>query len=104
MKIEIVEFYPHRPHKKYKLSGSLHIYLCDLDIDLRGVLVRNTKPDRWLFFLPTLKEYDPEEKKKITFPVFNFTDRAKNREIIDALHKQGIPYIKENFLKKRKEK
>lgn len=90
MKIEIVEFYPIKEEKNIT-TGTLHIYLCDYDIDLRGVFV-SRKNNNWFFKLPVKSAMEGGEK--VQYPVFSFTNRDKYRELIDELRKEGIAYIK----------
>ena len=52
-KIEVVEFYPFEIAGG-NAKGSLHIYLCDLGVDLRGIFVAKDG-DKWKFKLPIKK-------------------------------------------------
>ena len=97
MKIEIVEFYP-LIDKPRKLHGSMHIYLIDYQMDIRGVHVK-TNGDSWWFRLPYRVGYDPETKKEITYPIVTFTDNEKNKLLIKAIITQGKEYIIKNFIK-----
>lgn len=93
MDIEIVEFYEmHRVDEKRILQGSLHIYLIDLDVDLRGIMVRK-RNDSWFFGLPSLFGIDPDTKKKVKFPIFSFADRKKTDEMKKLIIKKGKEYI-----------
>ena len=95
MEIEIVEFYL-TEKKGNKFTGSLHVYLIESGIDLRGIFVGfNFKKDpKWRFFMPSKKGYDEELKKEVQYPVFQFADRAKQKELLDALYDKARPYIK----------
>lgn len=97
MKIEIVEFYENKFDKKKKtLIGSLHIYLIDIDWDLRGIYVKKEK-NKWFFGLPNYKSKDKETNKLVTFPVIIPTNLDKKRELINDIRKQGIKYISEKY-------
>ena len=97
MKVEVVEFYPtEKDDSKQILKGSLHVYLPDMDVDLRGVMVRKRK-DSWYFGLPSLFGKDPETGKMVRFPVFAFVNRDKTRELRNNIIEEGKRYIKENI-------
>lgn len=99
MKIEIVEFYPlHKLVRKKKSDylGTLHIFIEDFEIDIRGIMVIIMSNGNWFFQLPSVKTLD-EDGKKVSFPVFSFLDYSKQRSILDFCHKKCIRYIQENF-------
>lgn len=100
MKIEIVEFYPTELKGKKTYQGTLHIYLIDHEIDIRGIAVFKDKK-KWFFQLPRKWEIDKDSGEKVFFPIFSFTSTQKNQEILDFLHKNAIKYIQENFLRKK---
>lgn len=95
MLIEIVEFYPDKVDLEAKFfRGSLHIYLAEYGIDLRGVYVQR-KDKKWMFRLPAKGSKGPEEM--VRYPIFNFTDPNKNKELITEMRRLGIPYIQLHF-------
>jgi hypothetical protein len=97
MKIEIVEFYTfEKDDKKKFLSGSLHIYLIDFHMDIRGIYVTKEK-GKWFFKFPDKKEIDPCTKKIVRFPVFSFTEFSKMQEYKKLVIKLGKEYIIEKF-------
>lgn len=99
MKVEIVEFYPFKSKKPDHFTGSMHVYLCDLGIDLRDIfVVKHKKGKLWKFFLPCHVRTD-ETGKPIRFSVFTFTDQKKNKDLIDSIIKEGNKYMIE-FVKK----
>lgn len=99
MNIEIVEFYPfQRDDKRGKMKGSLHIYIVDDDIDLRGVYVIKNR-DNWFFGLPQQKGVDNETKQPVRYPVFSYMTREKNDKLRDAIIEKGKEYIIKNFLR-----
>lgn len=98
MDIEVVEFYTmERDDEKQILQGSLHVYLPEIDADLRGVMVRKRK-DSWFFGLPILFGVDPETGKKVKFPVFAFVSREKTDELKKLIREKGKDYIIKNIL------
>jgi hypothetical protein len=104
MDIEVVEFYTmERNDEKQTLVGSLHVYLTEMDVDLRGVLVKKRK-DSWYFELPFLFGKDPETKQKVKFPVFSFVNREKTSELRNVVRDKGKDYIIKNVLAKPQEK
>lgn len=98
MDVEVVEFYTlERDDEKQILKGSLHVYLPDIDADLRGVMVRKRK-DSWFFGLPTLFGVDPETGKRVKFPVFAFVNREKTDELKRLIRERGKDYIVKSAL------
>ena len=92
MNIEFVEFYQlERNDQRQALKGTLHVYLCDLDIDLRGVFVLRNK-DFGRFSLPFKKALD-ENGDLISYPVFNFVSIEKQRALIEAIIEKGKEYV-----------
>jgi len=76
MDIEIVEYYPITKNGQ-KGTGTFHVYVIDYGIDIRGMRLSRNK-DVWHILFPTKTTYDNEEKKEVSFPVFQFTDKEKN--------------------------
>ncbi len=97
MNIEIVEFYPYAK-KGRKIAGTLHVYLIDENIDLRGIHVEKKK-DTWWFQIPYRTQYAHDTKKEERFPVFLFNDIEKNKDLMHTMRTEGIKYIEEKFLK-----
>ncbi len=98
MKIEIVEFYlMGRNDEKQQLKGTLHIYLCDHDIDLRGISVTKRK-DIWFFGMPSRNGIDPDTEKNVQYPIFSFTNREKSKQLLDEIIQKGKEYILRNVL------
>ncbi len=102
MDIEVVEFYTtERDDKKQFLKGSLHVYLIDIETDLRGVFVQKRK-DTWFFGLPVLYGFDQEAGQKVRFPVFNFVNQDKNGNLKKVIMEKGKEYIINNVLQTQK--
>jgi len=80
MKVELIEFYEEINDKENRiLKGSAHIYIEDLDMDLRGVECTFEKNTHWIT-LPVLYKFDKELKKRVRFPVIQFANRDKTLE------------------------
>src|ERR1700691_1970269 len=104
MNLEIVGFYElERDDTKESLKGTLLVYMVDLGIDLRGIIVIRKK-ERILIYMPHKIGIDEETKTQVRYPVFAFTDVAKNKELTDQIRKIGVPFIKEEILKIEKKK
>lgn len=94
MKIEIVEFYPTYISKDLnQASGTLHIYLPEEGIDIRGCRVR-LKNNKGNFYaaLPHGRQYD-EEKKLQNYPMFSFFDDAKQQELKACLIEEAKKFM-----------
>ena len=97
MKIEIVEFYPIFK-KNNDIKGTMHIYIIDYELDIRGIFVTKQKK-HWWFEMPYRSQYEKETKKEVRFPVICFTNQEKNDEFFKLLIENGKEYINKNFLK-----
>ena len=97
MQIEIIEFYPiEQNDNKQLLTGTMHVYLIDHEIDLRGVYV-SKKKDYWQFSLPFRKGIDAETGQEVHYPVFTFRDREKQKALIASIREQGRLFIETKF-------
>ena len=93
MDIEVVAFYPHaHDETRQTLSGTLHVYLVEHDIDLRGIFVSRRK-DSWFFSLPNRQAIDAETGETIRYPCITFKSRERQKELIDAIREKGRAYI-----------
>lgn len=100
MNIEIVGFYEDsRDDAKQHLIGTLHVYLIDEEIDLRGIYVTKKK-ESWWFGMPQRKGKDEETGKAVWYPTFTFTDIEKQKSLMVAIRKGGREYIEKHVLKK----
>lgn len=97
MQIEIVEFYPADDFEVPFDTGTLHVYLIEQQIDLRGICVHYRK-GRWFFNLPFFTGIDDETKEEVRYPVFSFTDREKHKLFVEEVKKKGLEYILKNFV------
>lgn len=81
MKFEFIEFYPIPiVEKKQKLIGTVHIYLIEKKMDIRGIKVFRLKGKNFRIQLPYMRGWDSEEKKEVQFPVVSFADDEENQE------------------------
>ena len=93
MNIEIVGFYPLVFDKKKPfLEGTLHIYIIDLDIDIRGIYVINQKK-RWIFRMPHKRTIDSDTKESVGYPIFSFTNAERNAFLLKAIINQGSIFM-----------
>lgn len=112
MKLEIVEFYPlqpgdkrpKKPGAKGELLGTMHVYLIDFDLDIRGVrVIKNKGKGRnCVFLMPNCKAIDEDTKESVVFPVVNFPNKNKHKDFIDSLYKSGNKFLQEREKKKNK--
>lgn len=98
MDVEIVEFYPIKDTLKENgyLSGTLHVYVIDLDLDVRGFYIK--KSDRgWVVRMPQFvgKDINGESYK---YPSIDFTNREKQKSLIKSVRAAGRKYIEENYI------
>lgn len=100
MKIEVVGFYPNAkpPTKKNRGLGTLHVYLVDIGLDIRGIGV--VKNGKGYYFLSPQKYGNDENREP--YPVVTFTDPVKQKEYIQALKTVATEFLNEE-LKKGKE-
>lgn len=91
MNIEIVDFFPERITPN-TVIGTLHVYLPDYGVDLRGLLVHMTSTALHIL-APTKTTYDIKEKKKCTYPIFEIMDIEKKKEFFDFVKALARPVI-----------
>lgn len=98
MKIEIVEYYP-IPNPTGKMLGTMHIYVCNLKMDIRGVEVYKIK-GQYIFKLP--QKWGIEDEKRIWYPVISFTDNQTQKDFVRILRNMGrdfMEHYEEDFKK-----
>lgn len=99
MKVEVIEFYPSTSKKIY---GTVHVYLEEYDIDLRGVYIRKVK-NSFFVSLPHQKASDENKKengKSVTFPVLTFANPQKAKDLKDSVIKAVLDFLKTHKQKK----
>ena len=101
MKIEIVEFYPSDKQSPCTLQGTLHIYVIDKGMNVRGVGILKDKRGKWFVQMPYRWGVDQDTKKACRYPIVNFTLARENKDLIQAIKKQGSKYV-EDMLKGEK--
>lgn len=91
MKIEVVEVYKVKTLNK-KFVGTAHVYLCDLDMDLRGIGVYKKKDG---FFCQSADRFAVDEttKQKVRYPVVRFTNNEKQKQFMNELSKAVTDYL-----------
>ena len=93
MNIEIVEFYQSEKNDKTQiLRGTLHIYVPEWDMDIRGISVIKNK-SRWLFWMPKKAAFDRETNQKTHYPVIGFANSANHKKLVEAIHEKAVPFI-----------
>jgi len=100
MKFELVDFYPitdkNREKNNKDTLGTIHIYAIDCQLDLRGIRVK--KNGKAIFFyMPHVLGSDHETGEKIRYPVFRWTDQKIHQQMMDFLHTEVKPLIKERI-------
>lgn len=97
MNIEIVEFYPITQDRKMtKMSGTLHVYLIDWEMDIRGIYVKKNGK-KWIIIMPHQKAFDPKTQKIERYPIISFSDPKKYKEIMENIRKLAVTYIEEKI-------
>lgn len=91
MNIEVINIYfSEEDFEKDLFTGTAHIRLMDLQIDLKGIYFKKRK-EFWFVSFPSLAFIEEETKKKIRCPFLSFTDRNKHKEfqlqVKQLLHK-----------------
>lgn len=106
MKVEVVEFYLFKNDiEKRKLRGTMHIFLPEHGLDIRGCLVF-ADHSRFHATLPHLSQVDDTGELQ-KFPVVGFLDLAKNEELKKEFLKEAKAYVDKNrntFLPKEEPK
>jgi DNA-binding cell septation regulator SpoVG len=94
MKVEVIEFYQDKqPKKSCTMSGTMHVYIPDFDLDLRGIVVLKGSKG-YMFYLPSRFAID-ETGKKIMYPILSFADTRKHKQLIKDLRIVGIKFIED---------
>lgn len=91
MNLEIVEAYPMERENTF----SMHVYLPDEDLDIRGILVIFKK--RWVFMMPNKSNWDEDEQRNVSFPCLGFCNPAKQKEFTESLIEKGTFYMQEKM-------
>lgn len=96
MKIEIVEFYPTVQEvtpKNAILLGTMHIYVCDADLDIRGINCILNKKGKIECYLPSRTVRD--DKGQATWiPFVSFTNPKNRSEMLKFLKKDCTEFVR----------
>ena len=80
------------------LEGSLHIYIVDFGMDIRGFRVQYSLDcNDWKISYPHKSVFFADENKHDSFPVIQFTDPEKTKELRKLIKKKASKYIRENY-------
>jgi hypothetical protein len=109
MNIEIQEFYwdsneqftwnKTAKKKKKGRSGTLHIYITDLDLDIRGIVFIERPKKQWVIRMPHKTAF--EDGKRVFYPVLTFVNLDTMKDLLLQIREKGVAYI-ENKLKQNK--
>ena len=99
MDIEIVEAYLVMKDLNERPKGwSLHVYIPELDMDLRGIQLLKTSSG-WYLRMPHLTNWGIDEKKMISFPVITFVENEKTRNFTNLIKEKGVALVEEKLKK-----
>lgn len=103
MKIEFVEFYKYdgkRFNKSTrKILGTVHVYLIEEELDIRGINAIDTGKGIFFFF-PHFYAIDEDTKEIVKYPYMRFVNDNKHKALMDFLHQEVKPIIRERLLVK----
>lgn len=106
MKFELVDFYPitdkNRGRSKKNILGSVHVYIIDCNVDIRGIKVAK-KGNRILFLMPHMFSLDLETGQEVRYPIFSFTNPKDHESMMNFLHSEVKTHILERLNSKSKE-
>lgn len=97
LNIELVEFYElHESQRKESvIAGTVHIYLINEDVDVRGLFYTYRKNDGQANLqLPHQWQLD-ENGHKVRFPTFTFVNREKTKFMIEETIRKVTELLKE---------
>ena len=97
MEIEVVEFYLIDHDKATDtIRGTLHIYVPEIDLDIRGCQVTKKK-HRWFIGLPNRRAIDEDTGETVRFPLVSFADATKTTALVAELRTKGRAYIEQKL-------
>ncbi len=97
--IKVIDFYLIAKSNE-GLQGTLHVLLADLGANLRGIQV-NKNGASWYFALPWGSTRDCDGDNHVRYPIFSFTDSAKNQALRSLISEKGKEFIEEKYLNKK---
>ncbi len=92
MKFELVDFYPMKNDKFKQTVGTIHLYIIDCELDIRGILV-NVRGKSMGFKFPYFKTQDLETGQIIKYPHINWTNEKTQKQMMEFLHQKVKPKI-----------
>ena len=99
MNIEIVDFFPFpKQIIKNKTCGTMHVYLIDLEIDIRGMYIEFSKNGSVYVSMPGGFSIDRETEQKVRYPIFSFKSQQKNTELMLAFLANDKEYVLTHLL------
>ena len=90
MKVEHVAFYPKKIKNPKNFEGSLHIYLCDYDLDLKDVFCKVKQGN---IFVDLPYRWGEIDGKKVKFPIISFCDAKKHKDLITQIRKGLLEFL-----------
>lgn len=100
MDVEIIEVYPDTIERaKGFCKGTLHMYIADLDLDIRGAFFFY-KAGNCFVRMPGKKGYDQDTDSWVRYPCVGFTNREKTKKLLEVASQLAKVYIEENVLKR----
>lgn len=97
MNIEIVDYHPHNKKMGPEI-GTLHVFLIDLGLDVRGCSVIK-KGSQYIVNGPVRYGYCPDAERMLRYPVLAFTDQVTQKLFMHALITKGRDYVKAWYAK-----
>lgn len=94
MNFEYVAFYPRTPKNRWKpkFVGTVHFYMPDLGIDIRGVLV-SLAGTSVNFQFPHFKDVKADGSP-VNYPYLRFRNPELQKEMMNFLHQVAKPRIR----------
>jgi hypothetical protein len=104
MNIEIVDFFPFpKQIIKNKTCGTMHVYLIDLEIDIRGMYIEFSKNGSLYMRMPGGFGIDHETGQKVRYPIFSFTSQQKGEALMQSIRTKAKEYVQKNLIKAKQE-
>tara|TARA_R110000868_G_scaffold61144_1_gene185938 strand:- start:501 stop:860 length:360 start_codon:yes stop_codon:yes gene_type:complete len=96
--VEVIAFYPLvlPPKRNHFLYGSLHIYLPELDVDLRGVIIFSNGKTTTVI-MPFKPYFEHGSAIKKSFPIFSFSNREHYADLKKLIAEEAKNYLLENI-------
>lgn len=100
MRIEIIKFYEiNRQDEKQHLIGTLHIYLPEIGLNIKGITVFKKKA-YWHFRLPSKRTFDQSSGKEVDYACILFDEKEKNEALLSFLKNEGRKFVEDYLASK----